>query len=261
MSFPESPRVIFQKNPLVDVICQLRYPTILEIRVQEPAAFQNEIRADYPIYKTEDASGLIPNEITQLVGQLGLPMQAGATTHKFLSEDQSRAITLTSDFVAINDEHYERWEKFSLEVERARLAVEHAYQPAFYTRIGLRYRNIIDREKLGLEDPWVDLVNPYLISLLGAEALRDDVDEIKTETLLRVGQVDDGFVRLFHGLVKSAEDGHIQYRIDADYFTQHRSSGEDVTATSEVFHRLGGNLFRWATTARLQHAMEPVEIE
>ena len=44
-------RVIYKKNPLIEVILQIKFPTILSINSKEPAEFQEAIRQMYPIYQ------------------------------------------------------------------------------------------------------------------------------------------------------------------------------------------------------------------
>ena len=50
MPFPEVKRIIYKKNPLDKVICQLRFPTILKIEKEIPAEFQERIRKEFPNY-------------------------------------------------------------------------------------------------------------------------------------------------------------------------------------------------------------------
>ena len=52
MKFPESPRVRYSRNPLLEVICQLRFPKILSIETEVPVGFQEDIRSEYPVFKT-----------------------------------------------------------------------------------------------------------------------------------------------------------------------------------------------------------------
>lgn len=52
MPFPPTPRVRYELNPIQEVICQLRYPPILRIGAEAPAAFQEVIRKDYPLYSS-----------------------------------------------------------------------------------------------------------------------------------------------------------------------------------------------------------------
>ena len=48
MLFAEYQRFRYARPQLMEVICQLRFPTILAIGAQEPAAFQEAIRQDFP---------------------------------------------------------------------------------------------------------------------------------------------------------------------------------------------------------------------
>jgi len=50
LRIPESPRVIYASNPLVDVICQVRFPRILRIDSELPVAFQEAIRDQFPLF-------------------------------------------------------------------------------------------------------------------------------------------------------------------------------------------------------------------
>jgi uncharacterized protein (TIGR04255 family) len=48
MKFPASQRVKHIRNPLMEVICQVRFPKILRIDAEVPVNFQEEIRSEYP---------------------------------------------------------------------------------------------------------------------------------------------------------------------------------------------------------------------
>lgn len=48
--FSDSERVHYAKAQLAEVVCQLRFPSILRIAAEEPADFQERIRATYPRY-------------------------------------------------------------------------------------------------------------------------------------------------------------------------------------------------------------------
>src|ERR1051325_695098 len=101
MPFPERPRAIFEQNPIAKVICQLRFPPILEISTTQPAEFQKRLRADYPLYGRQEAMGL-PKEIAPLVS--GIPLSVPqAILHNFSTADSKRTIALNSDFLALSE--------------------------------------------------------------------------------------------------------------------------------------------------------------
>jgi uncharacterized protein (TIGR04255 family) len=257
--FPSSPRVVYGRNPLVEVICQLRFPTILEIAAKEPADFQERVRESYPLYKGPEA-GVVPRELAEVLSRLPIQMTAEDNSHKFAAAESERLITLARDFVAVTEKKYRRWEQFRDEIVRAKDALEEIYRPAFYTRIGLRYQDVIDKATLGLDgEPWSELINPSLAGLLGSRGLREIVREVEGVAILDIDEVVTGAsVTVRHGLA-SVENRRV-YLIDVDCFTAGRSNLNDVIGILDSFNRLAGDLFRWAITAKLTAALEPEPI-
>ncbi len=54
MTFPSRQRIIYERNPLDRVICQVRFPPILRIDSEIPAVFQERIRKDFPEYNEKE---------------------------------------------------------------------------------------------------------------------------------------------------------------------------------------------------------------
>lgn len=263
MLFPESEHVVYAENPLVEVLCQLRFPPILSISTEEPAEFQSRVRQLYPLYEKDTGPRLpelpseLPEEVLKLTRQF---LPGGAVTHRFSSDDRLQVISLTRDFVAVTDRAYVTWDGFRRNVDLARESLEEVYAPAFYSRVGLRYKDVIDRQQLGLEaEPWDALLSEDLIgSLLATENLRDNVRRIQTTALMSVDEVMGGFVRLRHGLVDQSQEGEGQkYLIDSDFYSEEREATRDVAATLDRFHGLAGRLFHWAIKDRLHQALRP----
>jgi len=257
MPFAESARIQFENNPLVEVICQLRFPPILSIAAEEPATFQDRIRSTYPLYSLEEQSAL-PAEIVESLKNF--PLKLGKQSdHRFTTENEKRIVTLNKAFLALMDFDYLRWTDFKNELDSVREAVEDTYEPSFYTRVGLRYRNAIVREDLGLEGtPWERLINPSLTGLLGVSDVCDYVTEAQGKTVIRLDEVEGGFVTLRQGL--GMVDDRLAYLIDADFFTTTKQEAPNVPGILDIFNRLNGNLFRWAIRDELRDALQPLEI-
>ncbi|WP_017303492.1 TIGR04255 family protein [Spirulina subsalsa] len=260
MNLPEFERVIYERNPLVEVVCQLSFPPILKITHQEPVEFQDRIRSQYPLFETNKLQ--LPSEVSQLVQQLGLP-QTPNRTYRFQSEDQKWSLSITQDFIALTTSSYERYEQFKQRLEQALDVFENIYQPSFYNRIGLRYQNLIIRSKLGLEDTeWSDLIAKNI-----AYELYEDNVYLSIQTMVKnlVLKTDIGKTNFNHGLVfvKDSQNSKPEtaYLLDADFYTEQKiEKNQDVWNLLTQFNQSARQLFRWSITDTLHHAMQPQSI-
>lgn len=264
MPFPESERVVYRKNPLVQVIGQLRFPTILRIGVGQLADFQDKIRGEYPLYSLQEPSfefPQLPKELSSVLEQLNLPKPPGLAIHRFSTGDSQRFVSLCQDFLALTELRYLKWELFRKELEKAEKAIREVYNPAFYYRIGLRYRDVISRRNLGLtEEKWQALLQPHIVGELGTPEVSDAIVVMQTQSIIKTNEVPGGQVKFTHGLVRSPGTDEECYMIDADFSVEKR---EGLNAPFEIldkFNRLAGRLFRWAITDTLHRAMEPESI-
>lgn len=261
MNLPESERVIYKRNPLVEVVCQLRFPPILKISHQEPVEFQDEIRSSYPLFETTTAQ--IPSDILQIVQQLGLPLQSD-TAYTFKSEDQRWKLSITRDFIALTTSSYERYEQFKQRLEEALEVFERIYKPSFYTRIGLRYQDLIIRSKLELEDKnWSQLIAKHIASELYDPELSSSIQTIIKNIVL---QTKNGQINWNHGLVtvKGTQDDNneIAYLFDADFYIEQKIEGNEyVWNVLNQFNQSAGRLFRWSITDTLHNAMQPQSVD
>jgi len=90
----------------------------------------------------------------------------------------------------VTEKQYRRWEDFRQQVYVAKQAVEESYQPAFYSRIGIRYQDVIDKTKLGLgSEPWISLIRAEFIGVLEASVIGDHVQQMRVEHLIQINEV------------------------------------------------------------------------
>ena len=260
MPIPDSQREVYGRNPLSEVLVQLRFPTILRVSSETPAHFQDKIRNEYPLYTLatgEPSIPGLPKEISDMLRALpAMPNQA--PHHTFMNEGESRFISLSQDFLAATEKEYTNWDLFRNEIELAEDAFRDIYAPQFYSRIGLRYVDFIDKEELGLGDfPWSELLNEEFIGELGASDFADEVDGIVTESTIRIPEIQEGIVRIQHGLASPENSERVGYLIDSDFSVTRRCNPDDAFEALDIFNNLGGRLFRWAIKPRLRNALEP----
>ncbi|MBX9951767.1 MAG: TIGR04255 family protein [Candidatus Obscuribacterales bacterium] len=261
MPFPEFERCIYQKNPLEAVICQLRFPTVLRVDSEQPAVFQDAVRMKsgraYPLYETR-RDGNVPAEVEPL-----LPPEIGqliSTVHDFSSADHKWTISLNRGFLALSTKDYWRWEEFEEELSEIMQILQRIYSPAFLTRLGLRYQNVI-RPLSGKEDPniWKTYIQEYILGeLAGPNIEAGDVLNVFTRTVIRLKNIPSSQVLLQHGLADF--DGSRCYVIDGDFYTEQKTEVNDAIPLLRKFKEKSGRLFRWCITSELHQAMEPVSL-
>src|SRR5207249_3887147 len=83
---------------------------------------------------------------------------------------------------------YTRWEEFRGRLERLQATFEQIYRPASYNRLGLRYVDIVQRSRLGLNDvSWSDLLKPYIAGELSAEEFGENIDSASRQLHCQLG--------------------------------------------------------------------------
>lgn len=262
MPFPKSPRVIYEKNPLERVICQLRFPPILKIDLELLAEFQDALRKKFPLFVEESAPTIeLPLEFQRLPFEIISSLSPeGHKRYTFKTADEKWVINLERNFIAITAREYARWEEFREYFESPLKVLKEIYDPAFFSRTGLRYRNIIRKSVLGLEDvSWSELLNPKIAGIIKDKDLSQFIHNIngKIEIVLADG---DSLVRINHGLVRHNSSGEICYLIDNDFFTEQNIEVDHALEKISYFNQRSGNLFRWCITEKLHTAMGPTVV-
>jgi uncharacterized protein (TIGR04255 family) len=263
--FPETPRCVFENAPLVQVVCQLRFPTVLAIEASVPAAFQDRIRDMFPLYERSVANLLpqvpqiaqLPAEIVQMLGA------AAAVQHLFKTEDQTETLSLTTDAVSLTTTKYPRWPLFRRLLSEPLRALIEIYKPAFFTRIGLRYSNAIAPQNIGLGGmPWSALFRRELLGELSIPQFERSLDAIATRVLRLRLPNSDGAVLFRHGLgivTGVPVSPQPSYVIDLDFFRDEKTELSHAEPILDRYHQLAGHAFRWAISDALRAALGPSE--
>lgn len=255
--FPEADRVVYARSPLVNVICQVRFPADLRMETEPPVAFQQRVRSEFPILaqKTRSFISALPAEITRAFESV-LPRVSEGTIWTFSTEDGTKSLELTKEHLTIASRAYRHWEDFYGSFQEPLKALAEIYRPAFFTRIGLRYQDVIRRSEVGLTGVgWWELLQPHALGELAFSEVRERVDEISHTAMIGLPEY-DAKLRLQHGFAQvegSSEEG---YLIDGDFFANRTDLGREHD-TINYFHDNAFRLFRWCITDRLHRALEP----
>lgn len=263
MLFPDSERVIYGRNVLDQVICRLVFPPILKIETKPPDNFQEKIRTQFSTYSktaTTELNVVIPPSSIgpippELIAQMS--QSEGAINHEFGTDDGLWKINLTRTSISLATKEYQNWEHFRDQFMIPFNAFIEEYKPSGFSRIDLRYVDIIQRSKLGLEEvPWSELLESHVLGLLGDPEIEPSVKTFQSQYDLRLPD-DLGSMRMNMKFVRLPNKSEKCYFMDSDFFSVGKTAPESVIGILESFHNLAWRLIQGCTTNRLQEAMEP----
>lgn len=260
-------RVVYENNPLAEVVCQIRFERLGDFGDAERAALKAEFAAaGYSNYGEEVAVSFV-----QQVGPVGSTQAHLTKVHvsSFISDDGFWRIGVCPEFVALTCVKYSSWHDFLPRLQVAVNAFISKHPAIKPTRIGLRYKDLIEREQLGLEGvAWHELIRPFLLGPLSPNALAEgqtpadaDVGTFLSQTLLKLD--DEAMVLLQSSLLTAADGKRRAFLIDADFFNEGVSVADIVTkpdlmrARLEGLHANAGALFYRGITERLHNALHP----
>lgn len=252
-------RCIYQRSPLVEVICQLRFPTILAIDSQAPYQFQEAIRSDYPQF-AQRTENLPPKPVN---GKL-VP-QGTQNNYQFVAQDNHWKVNLTKSFISLSTNRYTRWEDFAKRLDKILAAFIQQYNPAYFERVGLRFINSISRKTLDLEgESWRDLIQPGYLGLLAD-------DDVRETGILGDGQrydipIPGGCRAKIHAAPAMLKKKNIKtnqevqeavFILDNDIYMPGQIQPAHAAAALQTAHLQADSIFRGAITTTLHEAMEP----
>lgn len=254
-------RCIYGNNQLVEVICQLRFPTILAIGAREPVDFQEAIRSVFPNYVLRQDQ--LPAKVTAAPGQMPKVEQPKPiANHQFTTIDGKYRINLSQGFISLTCRDYTCWEDFARMMDKPLASFIEIYQPACFERVGLRYVNAISRKALGLEEQsWKELIEPAYLGLLATE---DAPEQAFARCTQDVDMALPGGCRLkLHvgpGMIKRGQDTsdkEVKMILDLDVAMGGNIPVNLAAASMQTAHTHADAVFRGAITDTLHDAMEP----
>jgi len=257
--FSTEPRVIYRKNQLGEVICQLRFPEILAIAAKPPVDFQEAIRADYPQFSSRMEAPA--PKLAGVPGNLTLQNQPAAINYQFVSADGIWRVNLTAKFISLACSRYTSWEEFAAKLDKPLAAFIRVYKPGYFERIGLRYVNFISRKALSLEGtPYRELIAPRYLGILSDEQLAEPKvgrATVDGEFALRGGcrvKLHAGPGQVHRG---GKSDNEVKFIFDQDLYMPGKLAPNLSAPALQTLHAHAWSIFRDAITDELHDAMDP----
>ncbi len=235
--FPQREDVRLQRAPLAEVICQVRFPPILRIASEQPVAFQERVREQFPQLEVEQ--GMVVHMVP--LGPTPPSAKPEPRIFRFKSPDGLTIVSLALNFYALSTTSYTHWRDFLELLQLVNEAAREVYNLPYAVRVGLRYINHLTFENTGtnsVRELW-EILRPELTALL-REDCWDEPLEMFNQLSLAGGENERLTLRSgFRG----GEEPLLQ--LDLDYYAEGNIALERVTTLCQGYHDVIYNAFRW----------------
>lgn len=268
MKIRKSKRFIYEHNPLVEVSAQVSFDRILNLESDGPKELQSALAA---LGYTQ--LNIVRSASIQIAFGPGSPLPQASpaalpTIYHFSSADGERKFSICSDFAAFSCSTYKEWGSFKAQLYEGLGVFASQYNFANMKRVGLRYKDLIQRESLGLaEYPWSKLLAPVVAGIFSTSGFSDsgEIEEsaIEQQASQVVMRLDTCKLLLQSALLRSTEGLGLQaFLIDADFFNElvgvPLNVGE-ISTMFDVLHDSADDLFGHCIEEPLHAALRPTE--
>lgn len=224
LNVPKVESVARERNFIRSAVCELRFPTLLQLEREDPVELQKLLRSAFPHYEKRTALSV------------GAGPVENQNEHLFRSRGKQWLVVFKSSSIALETEKYTTsklfFEQLTTVIEAARKVVD----SDFFTRVGLRFIDAVPLPERRVEG-WI---NPLLVRPL-AEGTFGTVERYFQEIR---GRSKHGGYGFRHGVFQSSEGKGLEYILDFDFFAEEVPM-ESVLNLVREFHEESYSLFHW----------------
>lgn len=128
------PALKLERSPLVFVLAQLRFSAVLQLERFVPEIQERVRHKGFPLFAQLQSRGVRIGPKTEFFSN---------TRYAFMNKDQSAAVILAPDFVVLETNKYDVFERFVGEFENVLSIIGDVAKPAVAERLGLRYVDLM----------------------------------------------------------------------------------------------------------------------
>lgn len=232
LAVPSVERRQFARNFIKTAVCELRFPTLLELdSPRPPLEFAKALRREYPTH--------------DVVSSVNLGTSAKQSAHTFKSKRGQWSVTLRTASLSLETHSYESFDDFEARIGALVDACQSFIDSDFFTRIGVRYVNAFPYDRATITD-WI---NPDLAGTLHS-GIFGDASEFAQQVR---GETSVGGFLLQHGIVQDSKEP--SYGLDLDFYAE----DVEVSAAKQVvraLHEREFDLFMWAISSEAKRRLE-----
>lgn len=204
----------FERNLILTAVCEFRFPTLLELQSRPPEELQKTLRKEYPFYDT--------TLVSETTGQGPVEHYH---QHQFRSKDRKWTVIFKASSLALETTAYSSFDDLEQRFDRVLQAASPLLDADFFTRIGLRYINVLPVEQAQWGG-WINsqLVAPLLAGIYGR--IEGYWQEVR-------GRAETGQYNFRHGRAES-DTGQERYVLDFDFYDENIETAQALPRLREL---------------------------
>lgn len=234
----------FRRGLVRNAVCELKFPTLMTLGERRPpSAFVHALRKQYP-------NPDVVNSLTVGPGSVG----EQSIEHVLRSLKGDWTIVLKVNAIVIETSKYKGFDDFRERINQIVEAASKIIDSDFFTRVGLRYTNII-RSTDGTLHGWV---SPMLLGPLERPEI-NGVYEYSNRLVMQTNDQDDGII-MQHGIrwnspEEPATKAVPDYVIDIDNFNG-ATEVKEVMQVIDRLHARSFDVFDWAIDEKTRTSLK-----
>ena len=256
---------MYEKNPIIEVLAQVRFDRLDALMAGPSVMLKALFNECGFLTETTEQSASIQINFGSSTEQPSPPFIPVPPVFHYVAADEQSKLSVCADFVAVSCNKYVDWTQFKSRLIPVFTSFAEMNPHLNVIRIGLRYRDLIERENLGLQGvPWGELLAPIICGVFGAQDFFED-DAIKEQAVeQQVSQVLLNFgeskLLLQSALLRSTDELSTQaVLIDSDFYCElpEKMVASMVEKVIDSLHENADAVFRRCIKDKLHVAFQP----
>lgn len=238
LNVAEVESVRYEKNLIEIAVCELRFPTILELEDKPPVNLQTKLRKYYPHYEMQERIKIGTTE--------EIP-----TRHRYLfrSKKKTWTVSIHAGSISLETTAYTQFEEFYERLIDLLKLSKSTIDSDFFTRVGLRYINTVPI-KDGDLNGWI---NSDIASILTGGPY-GQLQKFDSDVR---GYTTAGNYTFRQGIKNIEEDKISEYVLDFDYYKEDVEY-KDIGPLIREFNKINFSFFDWCIGPKSREYMGKV---
>ncbi len=249
--FPDSDRVEYKNNPLIEVVCEIRFA---DLSASEEL-FVKFFKKLGGIFEKFEEDHTVELQVEILDSKIPNLKQSKTKFYRARDENNIWTLNLSETSMSLSCTSYKTWEDYKNKLRPCLMTLVEVFNVKVYSRCGLRYRNIIDKIELGFEkESWSELISEDVVDVMVSLGQPEDDLIEKTNIFTFRMSEDNDQVKINHGFVYNNSDKTRKaYLIDGDFSHQKETEVDcdSIITRLDLYRKGAGRMFRWAIREKL----------